>query len=245
LLEQYKQAFDKITPTQELIDKTAEAMERLKEKQSKRRPLYLKYCIAGTACLLVLLLCVNLFKTSDPWADIFSTELVAGQHQEYVALQNSFLSFSNAGDTTTINPPINLSGPGIIKERWSRERYIDYLGASIDPAYLPKGLILEKEEAFAYISPDSRVIADVCTINYSSATGQTLQINVSKDKLPLNSHAGAKENSNINGQPLTVGYAADSNKYWAQFILNGVGYYIESTNLTQEEFIKTIYKYFL
>ena len=36
----------------------------------------------------------------------------------------------------------------------------------------------------------------------------------------------------------------DTTVYWAQFIHNGIGYYIESKNLSQEEFVKTIY-YFL
>jgi len=68
----------------------------------------------------------------------------------------------------------------------------------------------------------------------------SITVTTAQGSLPEQCDKTLVMDSTINGTPLHVGVRG-ANSYFAQFIYEDVGYYIEGENITQAQFIKEIY----
>lgn len=244
----YKQANDKIVVPQELIEKTAIQMKQIQDNKEKTfKPVaYMRYAALAAACIIAVVLLPNIKKIINPNPSIFVTKLDEGQHIAQVELVNGSLTFQQEIDDLIIIPPINLSSRNVTKEEWSAAEYTEYLGTDIMFGYLPEGLDLCEESAVVYVSKDGKVISDEYTMLFeqSNQPESKMEVSVSKGKLPPQCNLNQQQNSNISGNPLALSADTDSGSYYAQFIYKGVGYYVATVNISQEEFIKIIYGFF-
>jgi hypothetical protein len=219
------------------------AQVKVPAKTHARLPSNLVLYTAMAACLLIVFI-ASIIRTPNHGADvsdIFVTKLTDGQHTEYVVLKEGSLSFDDGQGIASVRPPLSLGNWGIDKEQWSREQYMQYLGKEITIGYMTEGLALQWEAADVRLSDDGSVEADSYTMGFASQEGESLTICISKGRLPSTSRAEAIEDSHIRGSSLTVGIREGLSGYWAQFIHDGIGYYIESNLLSQAEFIQILY----
>lgn len=241
----YKRALDKIEVPPELISKTAASIVQAQEK--KQRPTatirFVRYGALAAACIAVGILAIVLTQVFQSGPKLIKTKLEAGSHVAQVELSDGQLSFIQEPDDTGFSPPPLLGGPGTRKETWDTQRYFDYIGAEIAPEYLPPGMALSEESAEVFVSAKGDVLRDDYTARYTS-DGGALAVYASKGKLPTQCDPRIPEGSVINGNPLATGASPKDGVYWAQFILSGIGYYIESSGISQEEFIKTLHSFF-
>ena len=244
MFDLYKQAAGKVKAPPELIAGTALKIKTAQGNAQKAAPLS-RYALYGAlaACLIVAIMLPVLMQVYKPGPGIFVTKLDANGHTGQVELIDGFLSFQQESGGLIVIPPPQLSGPGIRIEEWTPERYKAYLGFDVTPGYLPQGMTLAEESAVVYISESGSILRDHYTMRFISDTG-ALEISVSKGKLPPQSDLGRQEDSVIKGSPLAVGISPDGAAYWAQFIAGGAGFFIKAENITQEDFIKTIYTFF-
>ena len=238
----YKQACDKIAVPPGLIAKTSYNLRRARSKPRGKATRYVWYGSLAAACIAVAILIPVLMWTITSEPGIFITKLEAGVHTEYVELADGHLSFQRESGGLIVVPPLLMSGPNIRKEEWARERYMAYLDAEVSPGYLPRGMALAEEFSVVYVSSNGSILRDSYTMRFTSGSG-AVEISASKGKLPPNCDLGRDENSRINGHPLAVGIL-DDGAYWAQFVVKGVGFYIEASDISQSEFIKILYYYF-
>jgi len=246
----YKQAFDKIDVPAELITKTLHRTNRARSDiiTGRRAPRVAIYGALAAACIAIAITTAiilpivlrSVAPVSGP--DIFITKPEAGTHIEHIELVNGYLAFIQETESLKEPPSFNPGGPGIRSEKWTHERYEEYLGFSASPDYLPDGMILAEESAIVSRSAEGDILSDSLTMLYIS-DASSLEISVSKIKLPQKYDAERAEDSHIGGHPLAVGIY-DANTYWAQFMLGGAGFYIEAENVTQEEFIRTFHSFF-
>jgi len=137
--------------------------------------------------------------------------------------------------------PAYMAGPGAEKESWTIEQYKKYLNADVTP----KGLKLQLEsETAAVYTKDGEIFSEYYTALYKTEGGGRLEITVSKDKLPYRAVPGLEENSLIKGNPLAIALGKGSGAYAAQFMRGGVGFYIESGDLSREDFIRVLKNFF-
>ena len=253
MMEHYKGAVGRIPVPPELIAKTASSMRLMQEKEEKaprglgllshapNRRRFPIVAIPAAACVvLAVVLGVFLLRGGDRESDIFVTMFTGDRHIRSVELANGRIDFY---DETENAPPPILSGPGVRREEWTQAEYLQYLG--MEPAFehLPSALVLCDESAVVCTAGD-RVLWDYNTLRFESDNGGILEMTVSKGTLPPGMTMVAEENSNINGHALAAGFNRDNNTYWAQFVYDDVGYFIESKNLSQEEFIRILYGIF-
>ena len=241
-MELYKNALKKIPVPPELIARTASSMRQAsKSKAIGWRYIAVGLSAAACAAIVVFFIILNTggYNTAG---DIFITSLESGRHMGSVELVDGNLVFHN--DAQSMAPPILMGGPGVRRVEWTAEQYIEYLGK--EPGFikqLPAGFTLRDEAAAVYIANDI-ILQDSWTSSYHSTEGGTLEISVSKGVLPPGRGMSAAENSIIKGSALAVGAGADGDIYWAQFIHDGIGYFIESKKLDQETFIRIVYDFF-
>ena len=245
MLNPYKEAFRKIIVPPELITKTALKVRwKLNKANKSVRVLpYIRFGGIVAACIALVLLLPAIIQSVTNKTGIFITKLDAGNHTSQVELTDGFLSFMQESGGLKFNPPLQLSSPEIHKEEWKTERYMEYLGARVEPGYLPEGMVVEHESAVVYVSADGGIHRDCYTMRFTSDDG-ALEISISKGKLPPQCDTKRGEDSHIGNKSLAVGVSKDNNTYWAQFMLDDAGVYIETTNISQEEFIKTLHSFF-
>jgi hypothetical protein len=246
----YKRAFDKITVPSETVEKTALSLERARRGANgangayaaaqARRARYRRLAFACVAAAVILPILIFTFMSDT---GIFITKLEKGKHAEQVELKDGFLSFRQDSGVLITAPRLLLGSPGIRREEWDSERYMEYLGVDAPSGYLPQGMVLEEESIVVYLSASGNILSDCLTRNYISGDG-ALQISASKGTLPPQCNPGWEENSVIKDNPLAAGISQNAAIYWAQFIHGGAGYYIESSGISQEEFIKTLHSFF-
>ena len=241
----YKDVLRRIIVPPELVAKTALKVRwKLNKinKKSKITPL-IRFGGIAAACIALALLLPVVIQLITYKSGIFVTKLDAGRHTPQVELADGSLSFMQESGGLTFTQPLQLSSPEIRKEEWESERYIEYLGVKVAPGYLPEGMVLEDESTVVYVSIGGSIHGDYYTMRFASDEG-VLQISASKGKLPPQCDPKRAENSHINNKPLAVGVTKDTKTYWAQFMLDGAGFYIETTDISQEEFIKTLHSFF-
>ncbi len=150
---------------------------------------------------------------------------------------------------------LQLTDDGIVK----------YFGREFRPSYVPAG-IKEYDSGntwFIKMNKDGSVAYDVVTVTYGESNEdflnpfrKELNVKVSKGKLPITCvilTSDTKVDSNINGVKIGVGHSKigynynDNGKpegytdsYLAEFMYKGIGYQINSNNISQEEFIKVL-----
>lgn len=249
MLNPYKSACEKIAVPPETIDKTAKRLAQARldanNPDAARLARYTRYrriAAAFIAAILALPVLISVFMTdSGP----IVTKLEDGAHAELVELRDGRLSFQqDTGDSLVNQHPI-LTGPGVRREEWDAERYIEYLGADAKPGYLPAGMLQREESIVVYVSANGSIVSDCRTTSYASGGGGSVQISVSKGRLPPQCNRDCEENSRIKDVPLAVGVARSASAYWAQFVLDGIGYYIETEGISQKEFVKILYRFFV
>ncbi|MDR0491052.1 MAG: hypothetical protein LBH28_07395 [Oscillospiraceae bacterium] len=241
----YKSAWDKIIVPPETIEKTALKL-RQAGRDTDREEEYSRYMryrkLAGVCVAVLIMLPVLIIAFLSDQGPII-TQLEAGRHVEQVELKDGYLSFVQDYDSSVVLPPPLFSSPGIRKEEWEPERYREYAGADLTIGYLPLGMVLTEESVAVYVSADGNILGDCYTRDFASDSG-SLEISVSKGKLPPQSNPGLDENSLINDNPLVVGISQDAETYWAQCLIGGVGYHVGANGLSQKEFIKILHSIF-
>jgi uncharacterized protein DUF4367 len=170
------------------------------------------------------------------------TSLKDQTHSPVVELSRGILNF---GESTPSMDSILYFDPETTTERLlTQKEYIEYLGIEPRPSYIPPGLIEQAVNNFNVIENKNGTMAfDNGCFNYSSKDNKKiLTVTTSKGDYPKNCGLIANESnskSNINGIEVNVGYDQHS-KYVATFIFKGIGYEIESVNITQKEFINVL-----
>ena len=241
----YKDVLKRIIVPPELVAKTALKVRcKLNKinKKAKAAP-WIRFGGIAAACVALVLLLPAIIQFTTYKPGIFVTKLDADRHTSQVELTDGLLSFVQESGGLTFAPPLQLSSPEIRKEEWEPERYIEYLGVEVTPGYLPEGMVLEDESTVVYVSVGGSIHRDCYTMHFASEEG-VLEISASKGKLPPQCDPRRAEDSQIGDKPLAAGVSKDNKTYWAQFMLDDVGFYIETTNISQEEFIKTLHSYF-
>ena len=239
MMELYKQAVGKNPVPPELIAKTASSIRQAQKKVPRCR--FPTIAISAAACVtLAVALGILFFRSSDREPDIYITTHSGNHYIQSVELMNGSIDFYS--ETQPVHQLI-LSGSGVFVEEWTQAKYWQYLG--MEPAFehLPSDLVLHGESAVVYTVGD-RVLWDYNTLSFESDDGSTLEITVSKGSLPPGKAIDAEANSSIKGNALAVGFDPDNNTYWAQFIYEEVGYFIESKNISQETFIRILHGIF-
>lgn len=236
----YKRVVKNISVPKELIEKTAFSMRQAQDRKTAAKPLrYIWFIIPAVCAVSLSLLLIIIPSFIEP--DIFITELTDDCFTERVELTDGLLLFQQDSKD---NAPLVLSGPGIIKEEWSLEKYNEYLGADVTPSGLPRDMSVAEETAVVYMRGDGGILWDYRLTRFEFTKGGTLEIIVSKEKLPPQRRYGCEENSEIGGNPLAVGFDSETCVYFAQFLYNGVGVYAEGEGLSQEAFIYILHDFF-
>lgn len=143
----------------------------------------------------------------------------------------------------------NYDSTKIYTKKITTNKYIDYLG--IDPRpkeikYVPNEITTSPQTQ--YYNKKDTIVNDTYKFTYTnSSKSKYVNIYVSKNKEPNYSplkDIKELDISEIFKTPLKICYYKDYNKQYhflAQFEYNKIGYTITSFNLSQEEFIKTLY----
>lgn len=212
----------------------------------------------------------NIASADEPSRVLEITGLVEGQQSEKVLLMDGeFGELNFIQDATLVNSAKLYFDPEkTYMEKWNWEKVIDYLGVNFRPQYIPEDLqeYGGDEESLwtVYFNNDGSMAHSVFTLWYSEATEEysplkrSLVIEVDKGRLPIQCAlylTDTETPSNINGVEVVVGYCSMSygpyigedktptgyyDIYIAEFMHNNIGYYIESANLTQEEFVNVL-----
>ncbi|MCM1989043.1 DUF4367 domain-containing protein [Oceanirhabdus seepicola] len=170
------------------------------------------------------------------------TSLKDGEHSSVVELSKGILNF---GEATPPMDSIMYFDPKTTTERsLTQKEYIEYLGVDPRPSYMIAGLIEQPVDNLMIIKNKNGTMAyDNGYFNYfSEDNNKVLTISTSKGGYPKNCALIATESeskSNINGIEVNVGHSLDS-MYVATFMYKGIGYEIESYNISQKEFINVL-----
>ena len=188
------------------------------------------------------------------------------QYQQTVRLANGVLYFPQAdlrgGARLYYDPKEHYS------ESWTQAQITDYLGTDFHPAAVPADLREEpgNEKQKVTFKNDGSIAHAVFSAYYSekirdeeaSEHWRTLVVEAAKGAVPTQCGIivpDSEARSHINGVALTVGcrrmdYGPYSEKdstpagyydvYVATFVYQGVGYYVQSDNLTQAEFVAVL-----
>jgi hypothetical protein len=246
MLEKYKCAMKKMDVPKELVEETSEKMiqqqKLLKQtNRNKKKPyLYLSF-----ACSLILI--ITIFYTIHNKSNdrIILTELSPNTTIQTVNVSDGILyfnDFSEEPDNIKINQ--NLGIPDSLSKEWIKEEYMSYLGKTVELSYLPEGFTLEKEVVRVYENKEGIIKSDEYYTEYAANENQRIELYLRKGKLPSKSYQDLPAQSNIKNTKLSIVYREDLCSYQAQFILEDVGYYLSTENITQEEFIKILYSFF-
>lgn len=171
-----------------------------------------------------------------------TTSLKDDEYSSVVELSKGILNF---GELTPPMDSILYFDPKTTTERlFTQKEYIEYLGVEPRPSYIPEGLIEQPVDNINVVENKNGTMAfDNGCFNYNSKDNKKiLTITTSKGDYPKNCGLIANESnnkSNIDGIEVNVGYDQHS-KYVATFIFKGIGYEIESVNITQDEFINVL-----
>jgi len=170
------------------------------------------------------------------------TSLKDDEHYSVVELSKGILNF---GESTPPMDSILYFDPETTTERFlTKKEYIEYLGVDPRPSYMAAGLIEQPANKLMIIeNKDGTIAFDNGYFNYYSQDNKkSLTVSTSKGGYPKNCALIATESeskSNINGIEVNVGHSLDS-MYVATFMYKGIGYEIESYNISQKEFINVL-----
>ena len=188
------------------------------------------------------------------------------QHLSTVTLANGVLYFPAAelrgGARLYYDPKAHYT------ESWTQAQIADYLGTSFHPAAVPADLREEagNQKQEVTFKNDGSIAHAVFSAYYrervrdeeNSAHWRTLVVEAAKGAVPTQCGIivpDSEARSNINGVALTVGYrrmdygpysekdstpAGYYDVFVASFVYQGVGYYVQSDNLTQAEFVAVL-----
>lgn len=189
------------------------------------------------------------------------SKLTAGEHKNQVALSNGQLNFMNPDQGASDRAKLAFNPSEMYTKEYTLEEYIKYLGKDPRPTYMPKDLkALTNYSQLITFYNNGDILYDNFSFNYGESldapSARSLTLTVSKDKLPIDCVLyidGSEPVSNINGHEIRVGYQNmptsfnENNEptefqtmYFSEFIYNGMGYRILSTNLSQEEFVNIL-----
>ena len=191
------------------------------------------------------------------------TALTDGEHQEKVILSNGELYFREEDFMTGARVDWALLGGR--EEKWTKEQATAYLGRAFQPEYVPEDLQQKEESYYVIVNDMGEILQNLFSASYAAPRDgdyaplqRKLSIEVAKEEIPLQCGVylyDSEEISQINGLPVGVGYCQLSygpytgegktpagyyDVYVAEFIYEGIGYYIEGRNLTQTEFIQVL-----
>lgn len=246
MLEKYKSALKKMDISKELIEKTSEKMikqQKLLEQtnRNKKKP----YLYLSLACSFILIIAIFYTIHNKSNDRIILTELIPNGTVQIVDVNEGILYFNDLPEELdNINVNQNLGIPDSLTKEWTKEEYMSYLGKTIEVSYLPDGFIMEKESIRVYKNKEGIIKSDEYHAAYTANENQRIELSLRKGKLPGKSYQNLPAESEIKQTKLSVTYREDLNSYQAQFILDDVGYYLSVENITQEEFIKTLYSFF-
>ena len=194
-----------------------------------------------------------------------SPPLIKGQHQESVTLSNGTITFNDNASLNTAK--LYIDPLKTYREIWNESQVTEYLGTEFRPSYIPSGIkgSTGTPSWEVVFNNDGTIAYDTFGITYSenfideyNPQKRTLNIEVSKEKLPIQCAMYLNDEeiaSDINGIKLAVGYCrmdygpySEKDKtpagyydvYVAEFMYKNIGYYVQSENLTQEEFINVL-----
>lgn len=194
----------------------------------------------------------------------FELNLKEGQHEDRVVLDNGVLNFNKDLAKNEVLLDFNIT----YEKNWTIEKIKEHLGIDPRPNYIPgdlkniksnndndRGVIYNADrnieyDSFAFSYKEN-------TNDYYDPTERLLTVEVSKGSLPIECGKYLSDKilkSNIGNVELQLEYVRtgygpydnDHNPsgyndiYTAYFMYKDIGYKIQSTNLSQEEFIKVI-----
>lgn len=171
------------------------------------------------------------------------TSMKHGEHSPVVELSNGILNFSES-TIPSFESVLYFDPKTTIERSLTQEEYIDYLGVDPRPSYMLTELIEQPINNLMIIENKNGTMAyDNGYFNYSSQDNKkSLTVSTSKGGYPNDCAiivVQSESKSNINGIEVNVGYN-QAGMYVATFMHNGIGYELESYNITQKEFIKVL-----
>ena len=122
-------------------------------------------------------------------------------------------------------------------------------GIHIEQVELTDGSLVFLSENKRLVNLPQFARPDVQTQGYSEEffeldNGGLLSVVKLEGRLPPSADPARAKDSVINGNHLAVGVYDGFGIYWAQFMLDGVGHYVQGENLTQEDFIRLLHELF-
>lgn len=245
ILKDYKSDFKKVSVPPGLVEKTLHSMrEAYDQKNSRKKRIPVFACGTATVCFILAFFLINFIQPQKIFSPEFLTSLTSNEVKREVLLKDGALLFHDVKENTSISLKPTYGIMGLQEEQWSLKKYWKYLGKNMTPVYIPKNLTLNSESVTVYTTGDQSIKFDKGFLSYKSADTQSLGIHISKGDLPIESLKNQSNNSEINSFPLFLAAEEENNRYYAQFMVDDVGIYIVSENISQEEFIRIIYQYF-
>jgi len=257
----YRSANDRIVMDDALFQKTLTALE-------KRRRVSPPRWVPALACACLLLALLSLpslrtFGMSKCADNATPTENTAGQDAESTADALQGPGTGAAEQNLHFNSFASLSLPSAGKiyldpeETYSQdltfEELCEYYGRNPLPEFIPEDLAFsdpESDYSIVYFN-DGEIAFDVTPFSYYSADySRSLHLEVSKGQLPALDYgiAGESVKSYVDGVEVILGNAvytyADNSTitvYSAEFLYQGIGYFLCSDNLTEEEFLDVLH----
>ncbi len=234
----YKSLNDQIVPDEKLVEKTKKGIEN---KRFKTKPLYTYSAVF--ACFAVLIVSGLFLKESN----LFSNK------------KETYLSFMAAPQVAT-NRKLFFDAENSKEEFYSLSQIIDYLGEDFRPDFIPDYLT-EQEDYPQQIVFDleGNVVYDNFNYGYyeniDAFAVRSINIQVSKGKLPQTCTLYLADNtlpSKINGHEILASYSKQGvfdggdepssyqDVYYAEFVYSDIGYIVNTTGLTEDEFIQVL-----
>jgi len=228
----YYQAMEKVTAPPLLKDKVR---MKIKERIMLRRIIPIGVGLSVLAASLFLIIGLGFLENVPD--GLIHTELVEGQHDQEVALEDGELDFALLEEDEN-RLGIRLAPQYPIQQSLTLEEYTGVL-----PTNLPVGLRLIEGEVMAYFSqlggePEA-VFGEVL---YRNDKGGTLTVHFTDNPilLPL---PIPMEGSRIGNSRLGVGFDESSNIYYGVFERNGYLIVLVGEDLGQKEFIKFLHHF--
>jgi hypothetical protein len=260
----YHSANDRIVMDDALFQKTLAALE-------KRRRFSLPRWIPALACacLLCTLLSLAYLKTFGGMKcadNAAPTENAAGQTAQDSADALPDLETGAAEKSLHFNTVAFPSSPSANRiyldpeetyaQKLTFDELCEYYGRNPLPGFVPEDLTFsaadtEYTEYSIFYFNNGDIAFDVTPFSYDSADfSRSLHLEVSKGRLPARDYGtpGDPVKSYIDGVEMILGNAvytyADNSTitvYSAEFLYQGIGYFISSDNLTEKEFLDVLH----
>ena len=196
-------------------------------------------------CIVLLTASLTMFSCRSDSAQNTSVRLARSQNDlKIIELKTDLYLRYNGLPDLTIGDDVSMT----------TQQMIDYYGTNFIPSFIPKGLSRTKDDFCIYKlnGGTGKVYWDWNDISWTdtgnnSTYNKSIEVTVSKetqfslfadppDKL------ASKPLSKINGVNVIIAHYTDGNasKYYSSFFYKGVGFMINSQNISHDDFVKIV-----